>query len=161
MLAVEVTESSIRWRMGESLIFSKLIEGPFPKYEQVIPKDNDKRLVVERDTFIQDLRAADAVTDQTSHMVRLALKNGDVRLTAQSADIGGSDVACDGAVYEGEPLTVGYNAHYVLDALGHMSAARAEVKLKTSTGPVLLKELSEKPGTGDYLCLVMPLRLPE
>ena len=162
MLHVEVTDNSIRWKMNESVIFSKLIEGPFPKYEQVIPKNNDKRLVVEREAFVEDLRAADAVTDQTSHMVRLSLKNGDVRLNAQSADIGGSDVACEGAVYEGEPLVVGYNAQYVLDALGHMSASRAEVTLKTATGPVLMRELSEKAtGPGEYLCLVMPLRLPE
>lgn len=162
---VDLGETQIRWRMGENAIFSKLIEGPFPKYQQVIPKDNDKRLRVRRERFLDDLRAVAAVADQLTGMVRLKLRGGEVRLLTRAADVGEADIACSDVSYEGEPLEIGYNVRYLIDVMQHMATDQVDVFLKNQAGAGLFKEVPAGEGDGglrgEYTCLVMPLRLAD
>lgn len=164
-IRVDLGESQIRWRMGENAIFSKLIEGPFPKYQQVIPKENDKRLRVRREQFHADLRAVAAVSDQLTGMVRLKLRSGEVRLHTRAADVGDGEVACADTAYEGDALEVGYNVKYLMDVMQHMTTEHVDVFLKSQAGAGLFKEVQGGEGDGalrgEYTCLVMPLRLAD
>jgi DNA polymerase-3 subunit beta len=160
-LTVELGENQVRWRTGESEIFSKLIEGPFPKYDQVIPKDSDRRLLMNRESFMEEVRAVATVSDSLTKMVRMSLSAEAVKLSTRSADVGEAEVVCAGVGYEGDAIEVGYNATYLLEALSHMSADKVELLLKTQVGPGLLREVDGEEGPAEYLCLVMPLRLAD
>jgi DNA polymerase-3 subunit beta len=135
-------------------LVSKLIEGQFPNYEQVLPKGHPRRLVVAREPLIAALRRVSVVADDRTRPVRLTLAPGSLRLSASSQELGeGEEVLA--AEFAGEELVIGFNARYVLDALTPMEAAEVAVELKDPLSPGVFR------GAGDdaHVCVIMPMRI--
>ncbi len=155
--------------LGESKFFvrtegfelvSKLVEGQFPNYEQVIPKSSPLRLVVEREALVAAIRRVAVVADDRTRPVRLTADAGQVRLSAQSQELGEAEETVP-ADFGGEELTIGFNARYVLDALGPMDRPWTIVGLKDGLSPGVLVGAAERDGTPDdaYRCVIMPMRM--
>jgi DNA polymerase III subunit beta len=155
--------------IGESKLFvrtegfelvSKLVEGQFPNYEQVIPKSSPLRMVVEREALLAAIRRVAVVADDRTRPVRLTVSAGQVRLSAQSQELGEAEETLP-ADYGGDDLTIGFNARYVLDALGPMDRPWTVVGLKDGLSPGVLLGAQEKDGAPDdtYHCVIMPMRM--
>ena len=155
--------------LGESKFFvrtegfelvSKLVEGQFPNYEQVIPKSSPLRLVVAREAFVAAIRRVAVVADDRTRPVRLTVSPGQVRLSAQSQELGEAEEALP-AEFAGDELTIGFNARYVLDALGPMDRPWTIVGLKDGLSPGVLLGAAERDGAPDdeYRCVIMPMRM--
>jgi DNA polymerase-3 subunit beta len=135
-------------------LVSKLIEGQFPNYEQVLPKGHPRRLVVAREPLVAALRRVSVVADDRTRPVRLTLAPGTLRLSASSQELGeGEEVLA--AEFAGEELVIGFNARYVLDALTPMEAVEVAVELKDPLSPGVFR------GAGDdaHVCVIMPMRI--
>ncbi len=154
-----VSKNFAVFELGPTTIYSRLIDGNFPNYEQVIPKDNPKKFRLKRDEFIAALRRVAVLSDTVTRQIKLSLKAERVELSVSTADIGEAQEALS-VEYGGDELAVGYNAIYLLDALKTMDTEEVLVQLNTPTSPGVLTP-AEQDKNEDLLCLVMPLRLPD
>ena len=136
------------------VLASKLIEGTFPSYEQVLPKSHPRRLTVEREALIAALRRVSVVADDRTRPIRLTVAPGALRLSASSQELGEAEEVLP-AEFEGEELMIGFNTRYILDALGPMEGDRVVVELKDSLSPCVFKSAADE----DHLCVIMPMRI--
>jgi DNA polymerase-3 subunit beta len=140
-------------RTGDITLAVKLIEADFPPYEAVIPKDNDKKLRIDRQVFIDALKRAQLMSSETRG-VKLTFGNGALHIAGDNPDIGEVREELE-AEYEGDEVSVGFNPKYVLELLGQMETARVSVELSGELDPGMIK-----PVDGDeYLGVVMPMRI--
>jgi len=155
---------AFRLRIGANdvVVYSRLLEGPFPNYEQVIPKNNPKTLTVSRLSLREALDRVATHSDNITHQVRFAVGPSEVRLSVNTADVGSGEESIE-ATYDGDDeLEVGYNANYLLDILKTIETENVLFRLNTSISAGIVEPagaLAE--GNEDILCLIMPLRLPE
>lgn len=160
---ISLSRNHARFVLGETTLTTKLIEGPFPNYEQVIPKQNTKRLRARREDLAAALERVSVFSDSLTRQVKLSIKENRLILVVQTPDQG--EATEELAVqYTGEELDIGYNAAYLLDILRTIETEEVEVQLNTPVTAGLMVPSGEGAPKGgkareDLLCLVMPLRL--
>ena len=154
-LEIARSDNHLGFRAEDRLVFCRLIEGPYPNYDQVIPKDNDKEAVASRRALEASIKRMAVVASDQTHRVRLSFNKGALNFKVQTPDLGEAEdeLALD---YDGDSLEIGFNATYLLEILRFMPDE--DVKM-TFRAPERAATFSPASGDPDYLCLVMPLRL--
>jgi DNA polymerase III subunit beta len=152
------SENHLGFRMNGTQVFTRLIEGPYPNYEQVIPRDNDKIVIASKSALTQALRRMAVVASDQTHRVRLAFAPGMLRLAVETPDLGEAqeEVEVD---YQAESLDIGFNAAYLLEVLRYIPTDDVKLTFKAPERAATLEPVGKDGNTPDYLCLVMPLRL--
>src|SRR5690606_20516134 len=153
------SENYLGFRCGGTRVFTRLIEGPYPNYEQVIPRDNDKVAVVEKASFAAALRRMAVVASEQTHRVRLSFGGPMLRLSVETPGLGAAFE--EGEVdYQGEPLEIGFNASYLIEILRYMPGDEVRMTFRAPERAATFEPVAHEEGEAlDYLCLVMPLRL--
>jgi DNA polymerase-3 subunit beta len=153
-------ENNIIFNLDDSIIASRIIEGPYPNFEQVIPKDNDKKLIVNKDLLTSTIRRVSILANTVTHQIKFSFKKDTLELSSANFDLGGEakeSLACD---YTAEPMDIGYNASYVMDVLKQIDGDEVIFELGTPVSAVMIYSSEKKEGQ-DCLYLLMPLRLAE
>jgi DNA polymerase-3 subunit beta len=151
------SENHLGFRGAEVQIFTRLIEGPYPNYDQVIPKDNDKSLIVEKAGLNAAIRRMAIVASDQTHRIRLALGGPVLRFSVQTPDLGEATEELE-VEYEGTPLEIGFNANYLLELLRYMPTDEVKMSFRAPERAATMEPVGNE-DTPDFLCLVMPLRL--
>lgn len=156
---LSIGESKFFVRTEGFELVSKLVEGQFPNYEQVIPKSSPVQVVVEREPLLAAIRRVAVIADDRTRPVRLTLAEGEVRLSAQSQELGEAEEALP-ASGRGD-VTIGFNARYLVDALGPMDGAWTVIGLKDGLSPGVFLSAAERESAPDesYRCVIMPMRM--
>jgi DNA polymerase III subunit beta len=150
-----VSSKEVRISMQSVSFFMRLVEGEFPDYRQVIPGAPRVQARANRDDFLAALRRISLLASERSRGVKLHLERGRLELSASNPDQGEASQDIEVA-YGGEPLTMGFNARYLMDVLGvHAEGDVIELGLTDEVGPGLLRG-SQDP---EYIYVVMPMRL--
>ncbi|MFN2383077.1 MAG: DNA polymerase III subunit beta [Gemmatimonadota bacterium] len=157
-LQISTDGKQIGFRGERGVVFSRLIDGPYPNYEQVIPKDNDKRLRADKERLVGALRRMAVMASDQTHRVRMSLAEDTLKFHVSTPDVGEGSEQMP-VSYEGEPIEIGFNANYLLEVLRFVDADEVELTFKAPERAVLVRP-AEEDGAA-YLCLVMPLRLQE
>ena len=153
-------ENNIIFNLDDSIIASRIIEGPYPNFEQVIPKDNDKKLIVNKDLLTSTIRRVSILANTVTHQIKFSFKKDTLELSSANFDLGGEakeSLVCD---YTAEPMDIGYNASYVMDVLKQIDGDEVIFELGTPVSAVMIYSSEKKEGQ-DCLYLLMPLRLAE
>ena len=101
-------DNHLGFRSPETSVYTRLIEGPYPNYEQVIPKDNDKVAVAEKGQLISALKRMSVIASDQTHRIRLSFNAGMLKFAVQTPDLG--EAADEMPVrYDGDPLDIGFN----------------------------------------------------
>ncbi|MBF0456807.1 MAG: DNA polymerase III subunit beta [Nitrospirae bacterium] len=150
----EIAKNHIRFLLGDKEFLTKLIEGTYPNYEQVIPVNNDKSVLIDREELIKTLRRVSVIGREKSRVVRVELEQGQMNVFATDPEMG---EAQDGlkVEFEGEAISLGFNSRYVLDAVSSMKSQNVVMELLDTLTPTLLTEEGNK----DYKCVLMPMRI--
>ena len=158
-LQVARNGNHLGFRSGNTEVYTRLIEGSYPNYEQVIPKDNDKHAVIEKKAFQSAVRRMAVVASDQTHRIRLKFEKDRVHLNVLTPDLGeGHDEMELG--YDGEEMEIGFNANYLLEVLRYMPTDEVRMTFKAPERACTLEPIGSDDEEGlDYLCLVMPLRL--
>jgi DNA polymerase-3 subunit beta len=157
-IEVARSENHLGFRSGGTQIYTRLIEGPYPNYEQVIPRDNDKAAAAERSQLTAALRRMAVVASEQTHRVRLAFGGPMLRLSVETSDLGEAHEELE-ITYDGEPMEIGFNANYLLEVLRFIPSEEIRMTFRSPERAAIIEPLGGMPEGGDYLCLVMPLRL--
>ncbi len=155
--AVEVAfdERHLLLTAGKTLVMTRLIEGKFPNVDQVIPKDSDRTVLVNRERMINALKIVSFMSQDKIKPVKMTLEPDLLRLESERAEFG--DVLDELPVeYNGENMKIGFNARYLLDVFNVIQQSpEVKMKLKGSLNPCLI----EIPNDSGFLSVVMPLRI--
>lgn len=150
---VELSDTKIRLRQGETTILSKLIEGTFPDYDRVTPKDNDKPLTVDRAAMLAAVdRVSVVASDRGGKTVKLDVASDTVTMTVTSE--GESAVEEVPAEYGSEPMTIGFNAGYLAEILRTATGEKVTIALGGSNGPALIAGANK-----GWHAVLMPMRV--
>jgi len=150
-------------RVGEYRvqILTRLLEGDYPNYQQVVPKDNPKEMQAKRDDLIEAVDIVASHADNVTRQVRFALRRGRLGVSSTTPELGAGEQQLD-ADYQGDDMEIGYNASYLLDILRSIPTERVVFRLKTALSAGLIEPVGAMPlAEESMLCLIMPLRLPD
>jgi len=151
------SDNHLGFRSTSTQIFTRLIEGPYPNYEQVIPRENDKNLTADKSGLAAALRRMSIVASDQTHRIRMAFTNGACKLSVQTPDLGEAQEEISVA-YEGDPLEIGFNAAYLLEILKFMPTDEVRLTFKAPERAATCEPVGwDDPAS--YMTLVMPLRL--
>jgi DNA polymerase-3 subunit beta len=153
------TETSGVFRRGDLQMVMRLIDGVFPDYMQVIPKEADRTLTVDRPRLLETLRRMSILSsDRSTNAVKLELGKDSLRVTSQNPDLGEAkeDIPVN---YGGAPLQIGFNARYLMDVLSVMDAPQMNVELCDELSPGVLKPTGEPGVASRYTAVIMPMRI--
>ena len=141
-------------------LVSQLIEGNFPNYQQIVPKSHTTRTILNTEEFLKACRTANIFARSEANVIHISvepgaeLSMGRVEITASSAEMGDSVIDLDASV-EGEPVTIAFNARFLMDALSVMDSAQVALETSTSSSPGMLKPL----GSEDFVHVIMPMHI--
>ncbi|HUW32025.1 MAG TPA: DNA polymerase III subunit beta [Planctomycetota bacterium] len=147
---LKLEESFIIIKSGNGVITSKLVEGSYPNYEDVVPRDNDKIATVDVALLTSAVRQAAVLTGDESRSVRAQFADDKMVLTARLPERGGAKVVRT-IEYSGSPIKIGFNPDFILDMLKVAKGETVRIELKDKDKPALLK------AGDDYLYVVMPV----
>jgi len=141
-------------RKKDVLLVVRLIDGEFPDYRQVIPKETKRNLIVTREALLASLRRISLLATERSRAVRLELGNKRLELSSSNPDLGEAreEIEVD---YDGEPMAVGFNARYLLDALSVLEAKEVRLGLNDELSPGTIRPAADD----NTLAVVMPMRI--
>jgi len=156
-LEIAKGENHLGFRSPFTAVFTRLIEGPYPNYDQVIPRDNNRVAIADRTALMSALRRMSIIAADQTHRIRLPFNSGMLKFSVQTPDLG--EATDELAVrYTGDALDIGFNANYLLEILRYIPTDEVRLTFKAPERAATL----EPEGWADpssYLCLVMPLRL--
>ncbi|HPF69364.1 MAG TPA: DNA polymerase III subunit beta [Candidatus Krumholzibacteria bacterium] len=151
-------ENQLSFRAGDTVLHTRLLEGPFPDYSAVIPKDNDKHVTVDKAEFVQAIRRVSITADRITSQIRLGIEKGRMELGARGTE--GSQSEDELAVsYDGAALEIGFNFNYLQDILKNLRSDTVTLSLRDAQSAALLRPVGEDGADAGVLCLLMPLRL--
>lgn len=149
-------ESHLFFRFGQRLLTSRKLTGQFPNYEAVLPRDSSKTLVLERGELQDALRRVSQLADLRTHAIRFVLAKEGVEISASSPEYGEAKEALD-KEYAGEPITIGFNAQYLLDFLAAAPDGPISFEMKDDQSASQLRPLADE--SSRYRYVVMPMRI--
>ncbi|NWF75368.1 MAG: DNA polymerase III subunit beta [Nitrospirae bacterium] len=151
---ISIGEKHLLFSIDKIQFLTRLIEGSYPNYENVIPQSNEKKMFIGREPFIRVLRRVSVMSKERASAVKFDLDKDTLTVSSSSPDIGEAkeEVAIE---YKFDKLSLGFNARYVLDVLGGMSDEKVVFEFQDPLSPVLVKEA----GNEFYQCVIMPMRI--
>jgi DNA polymerase-3 subunit beta len=149
-------ESTLFFRIGQRLLTSRQLTGQFPNYEAVLPKDNSKSITLHGEEFGAAISRVAQFADERSRAVRLKLDKGELKLSASSTETGESEDSLE-ADYNGETMTIGFNAQYLIDFLKAVGSGDVKLELKDAQSAGQLRPAESE--DYKYRYIVMPMRI--
>ncbi len=156
-LTIAHSESHLGFRTERVEVYTRLIEGPYPNYEQVLPQDNDKECIANRAELMAAIKRMSIIASEQTHRVKLSFAPETLALAVQTPDLGEAEDEL-AIQYTGEPVDIGFNASYLLEVLRYIETEDVKLTLKAPERPATVEPVGSDE---DYLCLVMPFRLLE
>jgi DNA polymerase-3 subunit beta len=135
-----------------ALLITKLIEGNYPNYKQVIPAETKERIPLGREEFLQALRRAEIMTSEKANSVKLAFGKNSLAITANSPEVGEARESL-AVNYKGKEMAIAFNPRYLIDPLAALTEDEVFIELIDELSPGVLKI------NGPFLYVVMPMRL--
>ncbi len=145
-------KSKIKFEFNNSILFSKLIDGKFPNYFQVIPKDNQKKLEIDLKPFLTSVDRVASVSLDKKDGLRMSLQKNNLNLSVNNSNSGDGKESM--AVKFENELDISFNPRYLIDVASNMDGDKIEIYLKESGSPALIKD----PADFDSIFVIMPMK---
>lgn len=148
---INLSEARASFKRGNTLIVSKLVEGSYPNYRQVIPGNFTQSAVFPRETFRTVLSRVGMVISDSSSSVTVALRKAEATVSATSSEVGQGEEPFD-ISYEGEDLEISFNPEFLMDPLNHLEADQVVLQFNDQFSPMAIS------GDEGFLYIIMPMR---
>ena len=149
-------ESHLFFRAGERLLISRMLTGQFPNYEAVLPRDNNRKVVIERGELNDAVKRVAQLADTRSHAVKLSVSSEGIEISASSPEYGDAKETIE-KEYKGDPLAIGFNAQYMIDFLTAAPEGPISLELKDEQSAGQMRPLADE--AYRYRYVIMPMRI--
>lgn len=151
-LKIQVLPNLAAFEMGETLVVTKLIEGNYPNFRQVIPSQCEERVVVDRDSLLAALRRVALITNDKYPSVKVAFGKNQMNISAVTPDVGEAHESVP-VKYTGKQIAMAFNPEYMMDPLRNLASDEVSIELVDDLSPAIIK--CDIP----FLYVLMPLRI--
>ena len=153
-LKISISENQIIFSNDEATLTSRLVEGEYPKYDKIIPADNDVLVSVETQTLLSVVRRVSLLANPKTLLIRLDFEDSALKVSASAPDFGEAHEEME--LKSGSAnVSVGFSAKFAEDVLNHIDTDEVFLKLKDSLSAVIINPADNE----NFLCLIMPMRL--
>jgi DNA polymerase-3 subunit beta len=153
-IEVSLSAAKIRFAAGGLVLTSKLIDGTFPDYERVIPRNNSKHLTVDTRDFASAVDRVSTISFEKSRAVKLSLDKDRLSLAVNNPDSGSAEEEI-AASYDADPIEIGFNSRYLMDVAGQIEAASMRFDVQDANSPTLVRDEND----AGSLYVLMPMRV--
>lgn len=150
---VKLVENQILFATESAVVISNLVEGTFPPYRDVIPRDGDRRATVSTEILTSAFRRAALLTSEESKGVRMSFSKDGLVLSSRAPEMGEAEIRVPLTSYEGDPIEIGFNPYYILDVLKVIGTDQVQMEMRAPNKPCLIR------GGPEFLYVVMPVSL--
>tara|TARA_Y100000590_G_scaffold367292_2_gene427267 strand:- start:4537 stop:5652 length:1116 start_codon:yes stop_codon:yes gene_type:complete len=153
-IRVALNENKIVFYINNVILSSKLIDGSFPEYEKVIPKNNDKTLEINTNQIYEAIDRVSTVSDVKSNSIKLSIMDNIISISSNNSETGSGaeDINID---YVGEKIEIGFNAKYLLEILSQIDSEKLNFKLLDSSSPTIITDSEDN----HSIYVLMPMRV--
>lgn len=154
-VVIKGSENQLMFSFGQMSLITRLIEGQFPNYEQVIPREAKLTIIADKSEFLSAIRRLDIVAKENANRVVFNLSDGELVMTAESQEVGKAEERLP-VDSEGEPFEVAFNAQYLAEALNVMGTKEVRLELTGPVNPGVMKPMG---GERPFIYVVMPMQI--
>ena len=156
-VSLRYSATHIEFKSGSKTVLSRLIDERYPNYEAVIPRENDKTLIISKDAMLRSVKRVSIFANGNTRQLRFQLAKDQMSVLAENYDAGNEareQIPCD---YSNDELTIGFNGRFIEDALSHLDTDDVTLKFSTPTRATIVEPAATN--EEDLLMLIMPIRL--
>ena len=157
-VALLIGENHLTAKMDNDMVLTRIIDERFPDYESVIPKENEKTMQADKNMLLGAIRRVSIFSNKSTHQVALNLDATSCRITTEDPEKSSKAQEKIPVEFDGDALTIGYNAEYLKDVVSHVSGDKVIAEFSTSISAALFSPESTEDHI-DSLMLLMPIRL--
>ncbi len=155
---LKVSSDHAQFKSGSTIVITRLINEQYPNYESVIPRDNDKQLLIDKNQMLSTVRRVSVFSSSSTRQIRLQLERDKITIRAEDLDMSSEakeTIACE---YNSDGMEIGFNAKYLADVLSNVDGNEAKFEFSTPNRAGIVKPAAEDEGE-EMLMLVMPVML--
>ena len=159
-VSITFDDKNAVFALSNFVLNCRLIEGSYPNSASVIPQNNPNRIIVDRAVFVNVLRRVSVFSDQASNLVKLQLRDNQIKVSAQDIDFSTSaeeNVSCN---YTGDPMGIGFKSTFLIEILSNISSQEVTIELSDPSRAGLILPVENQPNE-DLLMLLMPMMLTD
>jgi DNA polymerase-3 subunit beta len=156
---IEYNESNAVFTFNDIILVCRLIDGKYPNYEAVIPKENPNVLTIDRQQFLSSIKRVSIFANKTTHQVKLRLAGSELSLSAEDIDFSNEAnerLTCN---YDGDDMEIGFNSRFLLEMLNNLDTSEVKLEMSEPSRAGLLMPTGSDNQHEDVLMLVMPVML--
>ncbi len=150
-----IQEGQISFRTSDVYVVSRLLDGQYPQYQQLIPNDNSITAFANKMSLMSSLERTSVMANERTNVVKLSFENGNLSLAANTPEIGDSKDTIEATFHGAEPLSIAFNYKFLLDALRVIESDDVRMETNGALAPTLFKDKENN----NFLCLVMPVQV--
>lgn len=158
-VTLQYTDSYAVFTFDNVNLMCRLIEGKYPNYEAVIPKENPNKMTIGRQDLLNSIKRVSIFANKTTHQVRLQINGSELTISAEDLDFANEANERLTCSYDGEDMEIGFNSRFLLDMLGNMSGENVVIELSAPNRAGILVPAEKTVEDEDVLMLVMPVML--
>ncbi len=156
---IEYNESNAKFTFDSSVLICRLIDGKYPNYEAVIPKENPNKLTIDRTQFLNSVKRVSIFSNKTTHQIRLKIAGAELNISAEDIDYSNKAeerLTCD---YQGDDMQIGFNSRFLSEMLGNLSASEVQLEMSLPNRAGILTPIDGLDEGENVTMLVMPVML--
>jgi DNA polymerase-3 subunit beta len=156
---VEYNESNAKFSFDNSVLICRLIDGKYPNYEAVIPKENPNKLIISRNQFLSSVRRVSIFSNKTTHQIRLKMAGAELNISAEDIDYSNKAEERLTCSYQGDDLQIGFNSRFLVEMLGNLNAEEVSLEMSLPNRAGILTPVDGLDEGELVTMLVMPVML--
>ncbi len=158
-IRIEFNETNAQFRFGETTLTCRLVDGKYPNYEAVIPKENPNLLEIDRNVLLNSVRRVSIFSNKTTHQIRLKIAGSALQISAEDFDFSNKAeerLECD---YQGDDIQIGFNSRFLIEMLNNLQSESIQIAMSLPNRAGILTPLDGTEEGEEVTMLVMPVML--
>jgi DNA polymerase-3 subunit beta len=156
---IEYNETNAQFTFKNSILISRLIDGKYPNYEAVIPKENPNELTIEKDVFLNSLKRVSIFSNKTTHQIKLKITGSILNISAEDFDYNNSAEETLNCDYKGDDIQIGFNSRFLIEMLNNLDQEEVKLFMSLPNRAGIIKPSKENLTSEEITMLVMPVML--
>ncbi len=156
---IEYNDTNAKFTFENFELVCRLIDGKYPNYEAVIPKDNPNKLVIDRIQFLNSVKRVSIFSNKTTHQIRLKVAGAEIKISAEDIDYSNKAeerLTCD---YQGDDMQIGFNSRFLVEMLSNLSSSSIQLEMSLPNRAGILTPIDGLEEGEKIIMLVMPVML--
>ena len=160
-VTIEYNDTNAKFIFGDSILICRLIDGKYPNYEAVIPKENPNRLTLDRGLFYNSVRRVSIFSSKTTHQIRLKMAGTELKISAEDLDFSNKADERLQCSYEGDDMQIGFNSRFLLEMLNNLNSNEILLEMSIPNRAGILTPIDGLEEGEEITMLVMPVMLSD